>query len=135
MSTRAIAFLLLAASALAACRRDADQRTETVRPETMRQAREALAPAVVAQIDSGNAAFRTRDFERARAYYRRAVQLDSTAAAAWFGVYMAETALGDADAAEAALRRAQAAAPRATLLEGEPPPAAADTPPHGGQRP
>lgn len=65
-----------------------------------------LPRAVTVHLDSGNAAYRAGDYQAARRQYRAAVEVDSTAAAAWFGVYMAERALGDDRAADSALRRA-----------------------------
>jgi tetratricopeptide (TPR) repeat protein len=125
------AVLVLLAAALAACQRADDQRTEAIDPQTIRQARETLDPRVVTQIDSGNAAYRERRYEASLGFYREAARLDPDAAAAWFGVYMAELALGNAAAAEDALRRARDAAPRASLVEpgmGEPPFAGPDAP-------
>lgn len=63
-------------------------------------------PAVTSQLDSGNVAYRQGDYRRARTHYRRAVEQDSASNAAWFGVYMAENALGNEAAADSALRHA-----------------------------
>jgi tetratricopeptide (TPR) repeat protein len=129
MKRRAVVVLL--AAALIGCQRADDQRTEAIDPQTIRQARETLDPVVVTQIDSGNAAYRERRHEDALRFYREAARLDPDAAAAWFGVYMAELALGNAPAAEDALRRARDAAPRASLVEpgvGEPPFAGPEAP-------
>jgi tetratricopeptide (TPR) repeat protein len=112
-----LAFALVALG----CRPAGDQRTETLTAEEARAARAALSPEVAALIDSGNAAYRERRDEAALRHFGAAVQLDSTLAAAWFGVYMAEQRLGNTDAAEAALRRARRAEPGASLIE---PPAA-----------
>lgn len=65
-----------------------------------------LPRAVTVHLDSGNAAYRAGDYPGARRQYRAAVGEDSTAAAAWFGVYMAERALGNELAADSALSRA-----------------------------
>jgi tetratricopeptide (TPR) repeat protein len=111
--------LLLAGSAAFGCRAGPadDQRTESMTLEQMRRAREQLKPEVRAQLDSGNAAYGERDYEAALLHYHSAAELDENAAAAWFGVFMVENARGDAQAAEAALRRARAAAPKASLIE------------------
>lgn len=69
-------------------------------------ARRDLPEAVTAPLDSGNAAYRAGDYGEARRHFRAAVDADSTAASAWFGVYMAERALGNEAAADSALRRA-----------------------------
>ncbi|MFW6193114.1 MAG: tetratricopeptide repeat protein [Gemmatimonadota bacterium] len=65
-----------------------------------------LPPALAVRLDSGNTAYRAGEFEKARRHFRAAVQTDSTEAAGWFGVYMAERALGNEVAADSALRRA-----------------------------
>lgn len=69
-------------------------------------ARRDLPEAVTTRLDSGNAAYRAGDYVDARRHFRAAVDADSTAASAWFGVYMAERALGNEAAADSALRRA-----------------------------
>lgn len=69
-------------------------------------ARRDLPEAVASRLDSGNAAYRAGDYGEARRHFRAAADADSTAASAWFGVYMAERALGDEAAADSALRRA-----------------------------
>jgi Flp pilus assembly protein TadD len=63
----------------------------------------------------GNAAYRSRDFATALRHYDSAVRLSSEEAAPWFGVYMAQQALGNRAAADSALRRAQALAPEDIL--------------------
>lgn len=96
---------------------DDDQRTETVTPDDVRQAREALDPRLVARLDSGNAAMRARDPATALEQYREATAIDPESAAAWFGVYMAAGALGEEEEAVAALDRARDLEPRASLLD------------------
>lgn len=97
------------------CRPD-DQRTETVDPGAGQATREEFPPAVVAQLDSGNLSYRDGDFEEARRHYREAVRLAPDATPAWFGVYMAEQALGNQEAADSAMRRVQSRAPGASLV-------------------
>lgn len=75
-------------------------------PGGMEEARRDLPEAVAARLDSGNVSYRAGDYEEARRHFRGAVEADSTAASAWFGVYMAERALGDEAAADSALQRA-----------------------------
>ncbi len=103
-------------ASVAACRAD-DQRTESVTPDVVRSARERLDPRLVALLDSGNAAMRANDPSGALEHYRRAASVEESSAAAWFGVYMASDALGLEDEAEAALERARALAPGASLLD------------------
>jgi tetratricopeptide (TPR) repeat protein len=107
--------ILLAWSATAGCRPE-DQRTDTIDLQEALQEREGLDPAVVMHLDSGSALFRAEDHQGALEHYRRATELDPDAAAAWFGVYMAERALGNVEAAAEALQRAQRQVPGATLL-------------------
>jgi len=99
-----------------ACGRGDDQRTDSVTPDVVERARAALDPALLAQLDSGNAAVRTGEHEIALRHYRTATELDPAVAAAWFGVYMAAGALGRFEEAGDALERARRAAPGATLL-------------------
>lgn len=115
MSTRRAFAILLALAAALSCRPD-DQRTDTLNPHEGMQARDDMAPEVVAQLDSGNAAFRADDPARALIHYRAVTELAPDLGVGWFGVYMAEEALGHAEEAEAALERARSAVPGATLL-------------------
>lgn len=100
------------------CRPD-DQRTDTLDPHQGMGARQGMAPEVVAQLDSGSAAFRADDFEAALAHYARVTELDPENGPGWFGVYMAEEALGNVDRAQEALERARNVVPGATLLHPE----------------
>jgi tetratricopeptide (TPR) repeat protein len=106
---------VLALAALVSCRPE-DQRTDSIDLEEAMQERADLAPAVAAHLDSGSVLFRADDHEAALEHYRMAVEIDPDAAAAWFGVYMAETALGNVEAATEALERAQREVPGATLI-------------------
>lgn len=60
-----------------------------------------------AQLDSGNTAYRAKDYTRAREHYIRATKLDSLSGAGWFGVYMAEDKLGNKAQADYAMKRAR----------------------------
>lgn len=114
---------------VAGCQRDiGDQRTDTLDPAAAEQRRENMPPGMTAQLDSGSAAFRAKDFEGALRHYQAAVAIDDTFAAGWFGVYMAQKALGNEDAARDAFERATAAAPGATLLH----PGSGSVPDSGG---
>jgi tetratricopeptide (TPR) repeat protein len=107
--------IVLAVSTSLSCRPE-DQRTDSLDPQEALQERASLDPAVVKHLDSGSVLFRAEDLEGALEQYRRATELDPDAAAAWFGVYMAEHALGNMGAATEALQRAQRQVPGATLL-------------------
>lgn len=110
--------LTAAAMALlvAACQPADDQETGSISREDVRQTRQSLDPAVAAALDSGNAAYRSEDYDRALRHYREAIELDDELAAAWFGIYMANLALGDVEAANEAVERARSLAPGASLI-------------------
>jgi tetratricopeptide (TPR) repeat protein len=121
--TRAMVALALAgAAALGACRRDdpGDQRTETVTPRTVEQARAGWPEGLGAIIDSANAAYSAGDYETASTLYRQATQMGPDVTAGWFGIYMAEHARGNVEAADSAMQRARALAPEASLIHGAP---------------
>lgn len=63
------------------------------------------------QLDSGNAAYRTKDYQGALGHYRRAAERDPKLAAAWFGMYMAQTSLGDKAGADSSMKKVQELAP------------------------
>lgn len=85
-----------------------------------------LPPTVTVHLDSGNAAYRSGDYESARRHFRAAAREDSSAGAAWFGVYMAERALGNELAADSALQKAGDLGD-ASGMHGEPEGSDADT--------
>ncbi len=116
-ATQRLAAVVLAASAASCNPAPEDQRTDTMDvPQAVREERESLPVEVTAQLDSGSAAFRADDYQAALAHYTKATEIAPDVAAAWFGVYMAHEALGDADAAGEALAKAQAVEPGATLI-------------------
>lgn len=118
---RTVALLLLVSAALAGCRRDDDdQRTDTITPEEIAQARANWPAGVAAQVDSGNAAYSAQDYETASRYFRRAAELGPQVSAAWFGIYMTEHARGNVAAADSAMQRTRQLSPGATLLHGAP---------------
>jgi tetratricopeptide (TPR) repeat protein len=125
-----VVLALAGAAALGACRDDAgDQRTETVTPRTMEQARAGWPEGLAEAIDNGNSLYSAGDYEAASEQYRRATQLGPDVTAGWFGIYMAEHARGNIAAADSAMERAQQLAPEASLIHGGPG-EAAPMPPH-----
>lgn len=118
MSAAARAALLLA---LAACGRgDAGGASPAA----------AAVPAPVrAQLDSGNAAYRLRDYPAALRHYREAARLGPDQAPAWYGVQMAAGALGDRAAADSAGARLRALAPATPPAVHHPGAAPAPPPP------
>ena len=119
MKTKRFWILALALATVPACKRDDDQRTDTIDPSHVLQDRESLPPEVVAQVDSGTQAYRVHDMDAALRHYTRATQLEPDLAAGWFGVYMVESALGHEASADEALKRAQQVVPGATLIRPE----------------
>lgn len=124
MIRRTAHIAVIAAVALTGCDRSDDQETGSVSRDDVVQAREELDPAFVAALDSGNAAYRAREYEEALRHFEDATGTDPDVAAGWFGVYMAQLALGNVDAANAAMERAQELAPGASLIHPEEPAAA-----------
>ena len=111
-----VAGLALAAAAAVTGCRPTEQKTETLDAQAAAQARENLPEEVVAQIDSGNAAFRAGDHQAALDHFTRAKDLKDDVAAAWFGIYMSQHALGNEEAAQEAFAKAQKISPGATLI-------------------
>jgi tetratricopeptide (TPR) repeat protein len=107
------------AVALAGCSPPDDQETGSVSRDEVIEARQNLDPAALAALDAGNDAYRAGNYEAALEHYREANQ-DGDVAAAWFGIYMAQLALGNAEAADSAMARAQSLAPGASLIHPEP---------------
>lgn len=88
------------------CQGEDGQRTGDLDPGAAQERRAQLSPEIAAALDSGNRAYRSEDYETARSQFRRALEADSGTAAAWFGLYMSERALGNEEAAREALERA-----------------------------
>jgi Flp pilus assembly protein TadD len=112
-----MAFALVAA--VSACRNNGplrdDQATGSIDSAAWGAARD-LSPGVAEALDSGNAAFRAKDFAAARTHYMRAVELGPDESAGWFGLSMVERQLGNAAAADSAMQRVRDLAPGASLL-------------------
>lgn len=78
-----------------------------VAAEPARDTLATAAPGVRTYLDSANAAYSKQSYEAARGYYLKVTELDSALSAGWFGVYMAESKLGNKAAADAAIARAR----------------------------
>jgi tetratricopeptide (TPR) repeat protein len=128
--------VLVAATMLAACDRPDDQRTDSIRDRDVAAARAELDPAVRDALDEGNAAYRARDYDAALRHFQTVVERNETVAAGWFGIYMSQLALGNPEAAEAAMEQARIHAPGASLMHPDPDmPVPADHPALGEPRP
>lgn len=111
-----VAAALLAFPTLAACACGGGESPDDARVPLGEPAERLAWPAgVAARVDSGNAAIRSGQPERARRHYVEATRLGPDVGAAWFGLYMAERALGNEAAADSALARAGAMAPAARV--------------------
>jgi tetratricopeptide (TPR) repeat protein len=108
--------LLLIALVLLGCRPGKDQTTGSIDSSAVTEARKELPAALAVHLDSGNAAYRVRDYATALAHYRAAIAIKDDEAAPWFGIYMTELAQGHATAADSALKRARKLAPGASIL-------------------
>lgn len=105
-----------------ACEAGSDeQRTGTITQKEALEAREGLSAELAAVLDSGNAAYRREDYEAARGYFRKLVERDSTLAAGWFGIYMTEKAMGNQEAAQAALEKAASHSESSSMGPAAPP--------------
>lgn len=99
--------------AVAACGGEEGDRVElgNEQQETRAGARESWSPELTALVDSANAAYAAGDYETAREIYTGITDEDPELGVAWFGLSMAERALGNEEAAQAALAEAEARNP------------------------
>jgi hypothetical protein len=118
---------VMAALVLAACERQGagdDQTTGSVTQEEARGSRQGWPAAAGAHLDSGNAAFSAKNHQDALRHYQAILKLEGAPkgamVAAYFGVYMTQSALGDTVAAGAAAAKLQELVPNASLLHGNP---------------
>lgn len=103
---------VVAVLALAACSEDEGQQVPLGEDAEQSETRRASWPAeLTAQVDSANAAIAGGEYETAAEIYRSLVEQYPDIGTVWFGLYMAEDALGNTDAAEAALEKAEAITP------------------------
>jgi Flp pilus assembly protein TadD len=90
-----------------------DQRTDSVDPST---AGRDLPAEAMAQLDSGNVAYREGDYDGALRHYLRVTEIAPDDATGWFGIYMAQEALGNTAAADSAIAEARRRNPGASLI-------------------
>lgn len=112
------AVLSLCVPVVGACTPE-DQRTESLDVEGP-STRSQLPPEVVEALDAGSEAYRADDFQSALEHYTRAAELAPDEASGWFGIYMANEALGDTAAARTALEAARELAPGASIIHPTP---------------
>lgn len=107
-TTRDLAFvLLLVGTAACGAEPEPPPQAPAEAPAVVVEERAGLSEEFLAVLDSGSEAFRADDYQASLAHYTRATELDPEVAAGWFGVYMAQQALGNAEAAAEALARAR----------------------------
>lgn len=83
-----------------------------------RGTRASMPEGVPAALDSGNAAYRSGDYRAALEQFQSITEEHPDVQAAWFGVYMAQRALGNAAAADSAMRRAGMGSSEAARVHG-----------------
>lgn len=105
MRTTELALALLLAAGAGACGGGEEAPADGSAAEA--EPRRDLPPGLAARVDSGNSAYRAGDYQEARRHFREAVDLAPGSATAWFGVHMAERALGNDAAADSALEHVQ----------------------------
>jgi len=115
-------------SARSARRRSA---ASAARGRTGGAARSSLPPEIQAALDSGNAAYRSGDYRAALEQFETLASEHPDVRAAWFGVFMAHRALGNAAAADSAMRRAGMGSSEAMRLHGSAVDSGGNTAPHG----
>lgn len=98
---------------LAACTGEEGQRVElgADTAESTQLRRADWPEGLAADVDSANAAYAAGEYAMAAGIYRSLTEQHPEIGTVWFGLYMAENALGNTDAAAAALERAEAANP------------------------
>ena len=102
----------IAVIALAACGGDEGQRVELGDEPAQAENRRANWPdGVAARVDSANLYYSNGEYEAAAEVYRDLTEEYPDISTVWFGLYMAEHALGNEEAATAALERAESMAP------------------------
>ena len=108
-----VGFLVVAGGPLACGAAEEEAAPEVAAEPEVNEGRAALSGEALAQLDSGNVAYSAQALEDALRHYQRVTELAPEQASGWFGIYMAQTALGNTEAADEAFDRAQ------SFTEGE----------------
>jgi cytochrome c-type biogenesis protein CcmH/NrfG len=107
---------LLSMAALAACEGEGvGERIPLDRMGGAEEVAEALPAELQLQLDSGNAAYRAREYDRAVVHFSEVAARAPGLAAGWYGIGMAQMALGNAEAADSAMMRVHQLAPEIPL--------------------
>lgn len=83
-----------------------------------RGTRSSLPAGVPAALDSGNAAYRSGNYRAALEHFESIIEAHPDVQAGWFGIYMAQRALGNRAAADSAMRRAGMGSSQAARVHG-----------------
>ena len=87
--------------------------------DQVEEARAAWPEGLAERMDSGNVAYREGRYEESAEIFRRATAQNPHIGSPWFGLYMAEHALGNLEAADSALAQAEALTPGLRRMHGE----------------
>lgn len=96
-----------------------------------RSRRSGLPPEIQSALDSGNVAYRAGNYRAALEQFESLASEHPDVRAAWFGVFMANRALGNTAAADSAMRRAGMGSSDAARLHESAADSGTSTAPHG----
>lgn len=104
---------VVAVLALAGCGNDEEGQRVPLgdEPAQSEDGRAAWPDGLAEQVDSANLEYSTQDYAASAARYRALTEEYPDIGTLWFGLYMAENAQGNTEAAEAALEKAEELAP------------------------
>jgi tetratricopeptide (TPR) repeat protein len=120
-------FVLLALATMA-CGDDGQERVPLEGPESLEEMESELPTEIQEQLDSANVAYRSGAYEEALDLFQEVTRRAPGLAAGWYGVGMTHQAMGDSEAAEAAMMEVHQLAPDVPLQH--PGPEAAPANPH-----
>ncbi len=106
--------IAVALVAVAGCGEEPGERVELgeqAQPQQQQGGRDSWPAELTAAVDSGNAAYAAGRYEEAAEIYRGLAEEYPDIGTVYFGLYMAENALGNEEAAQAALAEAEARSP------------------------
>lgn len=101
----------LAAVGVVACGGEQEGDRVEIGEPARESARDSWSPELAAAIDSANALYAADDYDGAVAMFTEITDENPELGVAWFGLYMAEAARGNDEAADAALTKAEEYSP------------------------
>ncbi len=103
----------VALASVVACGGEEGERVELGEPQQQERAdaRANWSPELTARIDDANTAYAAGDYEDAAEMWRSITDEQPELGVAWFGLSMAERAMGNTEAADEALARSEELAP------------------------